>query len=105
MAHEFVNTEHELLQDAQPRLDGAQLRPEFNVTGHFVFCGLFLFSNMPDYTITPITHFLEQKTLEGIKLSFLFSELQKKVCNTCKVGKTSLLQYNSSTTPVQLYLH
>ena len=49
MAHELVDAEHELLQDAQPRLDGAQLGPEFNVTGHFVFCGLFLFSNTPDY--------------------------------------------------------
>ena len=79
MAHEFVNTEQELLQDAQPRLDGAQLGPEFNVTGHFVFCGLFLFSNTPDYTITPITRFLEQKTLEGIKLSFLFLNFKKSV--------------------------
>ena len=98
MAHQLVDAEHELLQDAQPRLDGAQLCPEFNVTGHFVFCGLFLFSNMPDYTITPITRFLEQKTLEGIKLSFLFSELQKKCVIRVKLVK--LVCY--STIPVQL---
>ena len=79
MAHELVDAEHELLENAQPRLDGAQLGPEFNVTGHFVFCGLFLFSNTPDYTITPITRFLEQKTLEGIKLSFLFLNFKKSV--------------------------
>ena len=34
MAHELVDAEHELLEDAQPRLDGAQLGPEFNVAGH-----------------------------------------------------------------------
>ena len=65
MAHEFVNAEHELLEDAQPRLDGAQLGPEFNVTGHFVFCGLFLFSNTPDYSLYSLYTLLEQKTLEA----------------------------------------
>ena len=40
MAHELVDAEHELLEDAQSRLDGAQLGPEFYVTGHS--CGLLI---------------------------------------------------------------
>ena len=50
MMHELVNAEHELLEDIQPRLDGAHLGPEFNVTGHLCSVTYFLFLNTPDYT-------------------------------------------------------
>ena len=45
MAHELVDAEHELLKNAQPCLDGAELGPEFYVAGHFVFCYLFFVSS------------------------------------------------------------
>ena len=65
MVHEFVKAEHELLQDAQPRLDGAQFGPEFNVTGHLCSVVYFLFSNTPDYSLYSLYTLLEQKTLEA----------------------------------------
>ena len=89
MAHELVDAEHELLEDAQPRLDGAQLGPEFNVTGHL--CSVSIFVSTPRLHIT--LHLLEQN-FGGDRL--LFSEFKKRVmCNVV----TSFAQYNSSTTP------
>ena len=65
MAHELVEAEHELLEHAQMRLDGAKLGPEFDVAGHLCFVAYFVFAQLhADYTVYS---FCCTKTLEAIE--------------------------------------
>ena len=77
MAHELVDAQQELLEDAQPRLDGAEFGPEFNVTGHLCSVVYFCFRTPQITQFTRFTRFFGAKTLEATKSSFFFLKFEK----------------------------
>ena len=79
MAQKLVDAEHELLEDAQPRLDSAQLGPEFYVTGHLCTVVYFCFRTPQVNNFTHFTRFLEQKLWRQSSYLSFFLNFKKNV--------------------------